>query len=696
MSPPGRRDPPLPEEIPLIHARNLLGGAFGAAIAGSVLGLCEAVWLLSTTGAPDLVSPFYAVVLYGLLALPIGAVVGLAISRSRWGTNPGIPWGVGAAVGLFPLGVFVVRYQVNKVVFAEQGVPLTWTLGMVGLFAVIGLVLVGVGALLGRRAPRAVGIRGFAAVEGGMALLTGIVALLPYGENPRAHFAHNEPVPANLASKPNVILIMVDTLRADALGTYGAPNNPTPAIDGLAKDSIVFEKAFSQASWTRASGASLMTSRLPAGHNAALKASRLPDEVTTWAEVMQAGGVATAGFVNNINLSSTFNFQQGYDTFLYEAPEYPFGASESVFSLTLYKVVQKLDERFIEKNHKVVERFYQPAEVVLGDAEAFVSANRGDRWGMFVHLMEPHDPYFEHPSIEGTGPQDYNGKGFSRAEIERPDPTQADYLKRVYGGEVRFLDRRLATFVDWLKNEGLYDDTLIVLTADHGEEFYEHGGWWHGTTLYDEETHIPILVKLPKNRLGGTRVPFTVRSIDIAPTIVAQLGLPPNDKWEGRDLLPDVETMTREVAAAAVPPPPVDPLAPPVAPPAPNPCAPYRHPLDRVVVAQEDFEGNVLSSIREGGYKYATANEGNPRGLPTTSLFDVVADPKELTNLAGGSEQTCDGKPVGDAATAMKGTMEATISASASGASHADDAAIGDAQREALKALGYLGDDEGK
>ncbi|MCA9572512.1 MAG: sulfatase, partial [Myxococcales bacterium] len=378
---------------------------------------------------------------------------------------------------------------------------------------------------------------------GVLVVSTGALALLPVGDDPRGTMAHHKPVPAELADAPDVLILTVDTLRADHLGTYGGPEGVSPVLDGIAADGIVFEHASAHASWTRSSFASLWTSRIPSGHKADRKASRLPEELVLLSEVLQARGVTTANLANNINVTQTFGFDQGYDTFVYEAPAYHFGATESVFSLTFYKVVHKLREKL--GGHKAIESFYQPADVVLADARAFIEANAESRWMLGVHLMEPHDPYFEHPYLDGSGTAITNGVGFARAEVERPSLDQAEYLKRVYTDEIRHMDRLLAPFVDWLKSTGRYDRTLIVITADHGEEFGEHGGFWHGTTLYEEQTHVPLIVKLPAGDLAGRRVPWQARLIDVAPTLTAALGVPPDPTWAGRDLLPDVR---RDVA----------------------------------------------------------------------------------------------------------------------------------------------------
>ncbi|HMV66912.1 MAG TPA: sulfatase, partial [Myxococcota bacterium] len=540
-------------------SRNIIQGAAGGLIGGSLLGIAEAGWLTVTAGAPDHLAPLYAVVLYGAIGLALGLGAGLLLSGyemfRKLGTGAAATsFAVGAAGAVTPVGLFVLMYLVNKEVYAEQGVPMAGKIGILAAVLALDAALLTLGRrlLLGplaalQRGPGVLGTWGL------LAAITGAYALAPAGDDPRATWSHGKSAPAALADKPNVLLIAVDTLRADALGAYGRSGDPTPAIDMFAKDAIVFEQHIAQASWTRSSFASLFTSRIPSSHNADKKASRLADEVVLLSEALHDAGVTTANLANNINVSSTFNFDQGYDTFIYESPVYPFAATESVFGLTMYKVVQKLAERLGPKIGlgKDVATFYQPADVVLADAKAFLQANKGARTYLGVHLMEPHDPYFEHPYLMGKGDAEFNGVGYARAEHESPEASQAGYLAEVYDQEVRHLDRKLAPFFDWLRKEGLYDDTLIVLTADHGEEFGEHGGFWHGTTLYDEQIHIPLIVKLPKSALAGTRVTWQSRAIDVAPTLTAALGVAPGEGWMGSDLLGDVRGELDELAAKA-------------------------------------------------------------------------------------------------------------------------------------------------
>jgi arylsulfatase A-like enzyme len=641
--------------------------------------------MASQGGLSDGLALLYAVGLYGAIGVGLGAVGGLA---STWfpGVGPIPGWrarpaslagSVGAVAALAPLLLFVLLYLVNKDVFAEQGIPLPGKLAILGAVAAVSLVeLFVVRSVRAAVSDRTSLIASFVAVDA--LLVLGVVAFVTVpssADRGRQGFAAQRPTPAALADKPNVLMIVVDTLRADALGTYGKAGNPTPAIDALAADSVVFEQHVAAASWTRSSFASLFTSRIPSSHVADKKASRLADEVVMLSEVLQAGGVKTGNLANNINVTGSFNFDQGYDAFVYEAPAYPFGATESVFGLTLYKVVHKLYERIGGKLGlaKDVATFYQPAEVVFDDALAFIGGSQDARWYLGLHLMEPHDPYFDHPYLAGQGPE-YGTQAYGRAEHEAPAADEAEGLAALYAGEVQHLDRKIGAFVERLKAQGLYNDTLIVLTADHGEEFGEHGGFWHGTTLYDEQIHIPLFVKLPGQRAAGTRVTWQSRAIDVAPTVVAALGLTPDAAWMGSDLLGDALA-----AASAVP---TDAAADPA-------CAPYARPDHRVAISEEDFEGNVVRAVRTGAFKLIEAEPGGPRGLPPVALFDLVADAGERTDLSASSESRC-GTFLSDLPTALSADLDAAITAAASGATSGGEQSLSPADRARLCSLGYL------
>jgi arylsulfatase A-like enzyme len=170
-------------------------------------------------------------------------------------------------------------------------------------------------------------------------------------------------------------------------------------------------------------------------------------------------------------------------------------------------------------------------------------------------------------------------------------------MYRLYQENVGYLDEHLAGLWQRLSEMSAWDNTLIAFTADHGEEFLEHNGWWHGTTLYEEQVHVPLLVKLPRRDRAGTRVSTPVRTLDIAPTLMVGAGLKPPAVFEGVDIVAAPENA-------------------------------------KPLFAEEDHEGNVLASLRVGDWKLITANPSNPRGLAPIELYDLAADPGEKQNRA--------------------------------------------------------------
>jgi choline-sulfatase len=218
-----------------------------------------------------------------------------------------------------------------------------------------------------------------------------------------------------------------------------------------------------------------------------------------------------------------------------------------------------------------------------------------------MSYMDPHDPYFRHP---------YDGYAIGRAFMPNPDPSQVEEIVGLYDGEIRYWDHHFSRLLEALRQRPDWDRTVVVICADHGEEFQEHGGWWHGTTLYDEEIRVPLVVRLPGSELGGTSEARWVGLIDIAPTLVRLAGgTVPEHMGRGDDLFVAVDT--------------------------PQP-----------MFSEEDLEGNQLQSIRyqrDGEeWKYIQANAGNPRGLDPQELYDTRSDPGERRNQAGGDAPELD------------------------------------------------------
>jgi arylsulfatase A-like enzyme len=615
----------------------------GPAIAGAVLaavavGLGEAVLVAVERGLGfDLGLIGFALAAYGAVGLAAGLGMGIALAvllRGRVGAPTA--HALAGAVVFAVLATVIGRFRVFRDVFHESfdGAPLSpmgFQLASLGALVVLGVMAYLVLRLLAERQRLAASP---VVVVGAVALLTG-VALAGAGT---ATAPHGKPAPliGQAPKGPNVILIAIDTLRADHLSAYGYGKSQSPAIDTLAADGTRFAKAYAQASWTRPSFATIFTSLYPSSHQAVHKSDVLPDGVVTVAEVMQAANYRTAAFVNNINIAPLFNFQQGFDEYVFLEPEFFFGASEAAAQLTVYNQLRLVRERYLS-DVKHVENYYQPATVVTDRGLDWIARN-GDRpFFLMLHYMDPHDPYFEHP---------WNGRGLARVANPNPDGRLADEYKAAYDGEIRYLDGEIARLLAELEKSGVYDESVIVLTADHGEEFHEHGGWWHGQTLFEEQIAVPLIVRAPGGPRGVVNETL-VSSLDIAPTALALAGVPVPEGMQGRPLGLEADAP-----------------------------APRDH-----VFAESALEGNVLTAYRNEEWKLLEANPGNPRGLPPQQLFDVATDPREQHDLA-----------------TTKSDMASTLAANlAAVQSHAETVAVTGAEteidpatRERLKALGYV------
>ena len=617
-------------------------GLAGGLIGGATVGLGEAIYILGGASTGEYGALLYAVVLYGFLGLCGGGGIGVGLAvlaKLGRGFSDQRAWALSFLGIVCGLGLVISKYVVNKVVYTEKGVPLEGLLALLGTFGFIFIVGIWLSRILLTQTPlkAVLKLRGTLGLYALLVLLAGVFSVSGDSKALSGELAPDRTQSDELKTKPNFLVIMVDTLRADFLGTYGYPKDISPHLDDLAKDSVVFEKAYGAASWTRASTASLFTSMVPASHACELKSSQLSDDVMTIAEVLKSEGYVTGGLPNNINVTRSFNFQQGFDWFDYQAPDYIAGATPTASQLSMYNVVRKLRDR-VSGGAKRVEDYYQPADVVLGNTKDFMTANKDRRWFMWTHLMEPHDPYFERP---------FNGNAIGRAENANPPAELKDRMMQSYAEEIQWMDTELGKFFTWMKAEGLYDNTVIIITADHGEEFLEHGGWWHGITLYDEQIHLPLIVKQPKSKWAGTRVPWQVRQLDIAATMAVMGGAKVPLEWQGDDLFEEDFAEARDalIAADAPPPPPPAPVAEGEDAPPPKPILllPTKAELitkrERIVLASQNFEGNELQAIRAERWKYIEANEDNPRGLEQYELYDLSVDAGEKDNLAGKSGQ---------------------------------------------------------
>ncbi len=297
--------------------------------------------------------------------------------------------------------------------------------------------------------------------------------------------------------RPNVLIYLVDTLRADRLGCYGYPKPISPNIDRFADGSSLFLNAIGQSSWTKASVASIFTGLWPPAHGAIGWKHKLSDELVTLAEMLQAEGYRTAAFVTNPHVVETFGFTQGFDEF-----------------------TRKLKRPSDQVNEMVFDWFDGKED--------------DDPFLLYVHTMDPHAPY--------APPEPFRSELAPRAD-QMPSwqprwrwPMEAlPYLSDLYDAEIAFNDDSFGKLLGFLEERGLYDDTLILFVSDHGEEFKEHGRWRHGANLHAGTLNFPLIVKFPGQQQGNM-LEEAVQHIDLLPTILESVGLDIPIGLEGRDL----------------------------------------------------------------------------------------------------------------------------------------------------------------
>lgn len=608
------------------------GLGLGAGIlAGILIGLIEAMVIAQGGFGDESQVLWYGPLVYSLILGGLGIVGGAVLSVLPMREEEVRSWvpSLGLVATLVPLGLAVLIFRLRRDVYLEQMPPIAVLLAIVAGAGVLALLIL----TFGRRffASSAGPIARPLPALGLLGLVMGLGALFGPA-TPPVEMPIRAEIPADLVQRPNVILVIVDTLRADHLGAYGDPRGLTPHIDALADEGSTWD-AFGQSSWTKPSVATIFTSLYASSHLAMSKPSVLPD-VTTIADAMQADGYTTAGFVSNINLAPSFNFQQGFDEYTYYAPDYLFGAAESSSKLVIYSILRVLN--FKVQKSQWVGQYYQDSKTVNADVLPWIERHKDDRFFALVHYMDPHDPYFVHP---------YEGRGIARVDNQHPDADQAEEMKALYAGEIAYMDESFGALVQALKSGGIYDNTLIVFTADHGEEFQEHGGWWHGTTLYDEQVGVPLIAKFPAGVMVPAQPRGIARLLDVAPTILAAAGVAIPAEWQGADLAEPI-------------------------------------PASRIAFAEEDHEGNILTAVRRGKLKLIRAQAGNPRGLPEVELFDVQRDPGEQQNLADGRAHAV--------AELDQAIVAITTGAADSAVANGGVVQMDDATRDRLRALGYI------
>jgi arylsulfatase A-like enzyme len=412
-------------------------------------------------------------------------------------------------------------------------------------------------------------------------------------------------VPDAVALAPSrcpVILIVVDTLRADRMSVYGYPYPTSPNLDRLAEDSVVFENVTAQSPWTKPSVASILTGLEPNQHNTLDFDDHLDPSLNTLAEVLSGAGYQTYAVVANPLLGQRFEFDQGFDRYI---------------SLPVVNNAHRVNRAGLEMLAERKED--KPFFLYLHPIDPHLPYNPPSPWREeafdWHQVAEPPGP--AHPLLPSSDHQ-----GFAQLTTplfvryshglppDVPEPT-AKLVDALYDGEVASTDAALGRLVDWLKEKNLYQDSLIIVTSDHGEELLERGRLGHMHTLYQELLHIPLIIKFPNGQHRGLRDSGLWQQVDILPTVLAASGISLKGASDGLAYPKDAARLSSrqalfEIAAGA----------------------------DAVEAGQASASYLELGSgLREGSLKLIHHNSsicgiGTVRGL-----FDLSSDPQEKRDL---------------------------------------------------------------
>lgn len=409
------------------------------------------------------------------------------------------------ALILFHWGVYVVANATNR-----------FRVPLLPFFALyVGPLLVGsprlvrvAGAARWRMAGALASLATFAAIVATplvRRLLVVLVVLIPFGTSGCRG--------SRETARPNVVLISIDTLRADHLGAYGYARPTSPSIDALAAAGVLFENALSPSSWTLPAHASLLSGVSPYRHGAVAATARIRDDVPLLAELLAAQGYHTVAFVNAPFVGRDHGFARGFARF---------------------------EQRFEQRRRDVAERHRQVLDAVPALEPPFF---------LFVHYMDVHTPYrppkefnrFARDRRSSAVLKDIGETSvleLQRAAREgrlRMSHADRDRLIDLYDGEILAMDAKIGELVAALRTR--FPDTIVILTSDHGEEFLEHGGFGHGETLYEEVLRVPLIVAGP-GVAEGARIGDQASLLDVVPTVLERLGLASASALDGRSLLP--------------------------------------------------------------------------------------------------------------------------------------------------------------
>lgn len=507
----------------------------------------------------------------------------------------------------------------------------------------------------------------------GLSVVVGVLAALSGCKQPEAKAPPEFGLLPQGAKKPNIIFILVDTLRADRLGVYGSTAKLTPTMDQIGREGVVFDRCFAPAPWTLPSVASMFVSYYPSVHKATeyeivegmdqgriAKVAVLDNEkFETMAGILRSGGYETAGFVANKFLKADYGFAKGFSHY-----DTSFSGNTVHGDVVNAAATKWLDEGrasadkplFLYLHYMDVHGPYNAAPEFMDPLlDAVENTPMEKRTALKPQQIATLNPYLNRPPV-------HNGSVWDKERFEALRG-YLEYWRARYDAGVAEMDSVLAKMISELDKRGLWKDSLVILASDHGEALCEHGFWEHGYSMMQTDLHVPLVIRWPEILPAGSRVMENVSLIDLLPTMATQLRMPLEANFQGRSL---VGAMART--------------------PLPKPV---------LIFAEAVKAGPTQHAIVEGDWKlmrWSAPDQTNPDGTTKPGprqhfLMNLKDDPLETTHQGGADTR--------DILIRLNGSMDTQISVNAT---IAPDVVVkmGEGDAAELRAVGYTGGGSGK
>lgn len=424
--------------------------------------------------------------------------------------------------------------------------------------------------------------------------------------------------PPAISNSPNVILITLDTVRAESLSVYGYERKTTPQLEKFAQDGAVFEQAITTASWTLPSHASMLTGKLPHEMNVRWYKAIKP-KFATLPEVLQQRGYETSGFAANLLFCSK---EYGLSRGIIHYEDYPVSLGQIILSSTIGQEISNTGfvRRAVDYHQNLNSK---SAEKINDDFLNWLESRDSNRpFFTFINYFDAHEPLLPpkpfdtmYGSTKPNGEYLYQTIGIDFLNKHAWTTEDADTHRNAYDSSITYLDQQLGILFSKLSEKGILDNTIVIITSDHGESFGEHGIYSHGNSLYIETLRVPLIVRFPGKVQKGQRIQQPVSLRDIPSTVLGLIGIPNNENnFSGQSLGRYFQQESGKAAANE----------------------------DQIIFSELEeaswidawypaSKGNMKSLLNDK-YHYIWSENG------TEELYDLKSDPKELINLSKNTE----------------------------------------------------------